>query len=436
MKSTIISLLILVCLLTSVLVFVQTVHAQTDSGQSKITINADGSINPATAPIVQAGNTYTLTGNIEGTIEIERSNVIFNGGGYTITNPLSNSLTYLTPIGWSPGIEVQNESNIVIRDTDFNNSITGINIVNSSNVTFTDNYVREATDGIAVSTCSGLRIVNDLISNFSNAIAFYGFPSAEIDIEGNTIIGNGNVNLSLTQPPSPQQWGIWGIINDSWIVGNNITEVAGPAIYQIGSNNIITGNSFEYNNDGIFLNVPLSANNIVYSNNFINCINGYVCASQFNTWDNGATGNYWSDYQTKTLNESQPGASGTWNIAYGVSDNNLDHYPLIQPITISVVTPALTQTPITTPTPSSSANSNSTPSPIATPASAPTPAQISNPTEKSTSTQATQSQNSTTSLGSSSTTYAIPEFSCIAMLCLCIFLLLIAIVVRPRKTKT
>ena len=35
-----------------------------------ITIEADGSINPATAPITQIGGVYTLTGNVSGEINI------------------------------------------------------------------------------------------------------------------------------------------------------------------------------------------------------------------------------------------------------------------------------------------------------------------------------------------------------------------------------
>ena len=49
-----------------------------------ITINEDGTIDPATAPIQREGNTYTLLRTIEESIVIKRSNIVFDGAGNTI----------------------------------------------------------------------------------------------------------------------------------------------------------------------------------------------------------------------------------------------------------------------------------------------------------------------------------------------------------------
>jgi hypothetical protein len=54
-----------------------------------ITINADGSITPSTAPISTVDNIiYTFTGNINyptyNGIVVERSNIIINGNGYAV----------------------------------------------------------------------------------------------------------------------------------------------------------------------------------------------------------------------------------------------------------------------------------------------------------------------------------------------------------------
>jgi len=46
------------------------------------------------------------------------------------------------------------------------------------------------------------------------------------------------------------------------------------------------------------------------------------------SWDNGREGNYWSDYH----------GQGT----YVIDENNIDHYPLMQPVDISAASSPLT----------------------------------------------------------------------------------------------
>ncbi len=54
-----------------------------------IYIRPDGSVDPATAPILRDGDVYTFTdniygSNINGTIVIQKSNIIIDGVGYAI----------------------------------------------------------------------------------------------------------------------------------------------------------------------------------------------------------------------------------------------------------------------------------------------------------------------------------------------------------------
>jgi hypothetical protein len=62
------------------LCFVPAIAAETDS---KIVINADGTVTPSNTPIKQDGDNYLLTSYYQGTIEILRNNIVFNGGGNT-----------------------------------------------------------------------------------------------------------------------------------------------------------------------------------------------------------------------------------------------------------------------------------------------------------------------------------------------------------------
>jgi hypothetical protein len=48
-----------------------------------------------------------------------------------------------------------------------------------------------------------------------------------------------------------------------------------------------------------------------------------------NIWDNGTTGNYWSDYVGQDVNNDGIGDS-----PYIINENNQDNYPLMEPTVI------------------------------------------------------------------------------------------------------
>ena len=77
-----------------------------------IYIRTDGSIDPPTAPIQRDGDIYTFTGNISGTIFVERSNIVIDGAGYTVQNG---------------GIEL-NTSNVTVNNTNIKSCWTGISL--------------------------------------------------------------------------------------------------------------------------------------------------------------------------------------------------------------------------------------------------------------------------------------------------------------------
>jgi hypothetical protein len=64
-KVTVALILALLCSATLSSVWLQPVKAQY---QGDLIINADGSVNPSSAPILQTGNVYSLTSDINGTI--------------------------------------------------------------------------------------------------------------------------------------------------------------------------------------------------------------------------------------------------------------------------------------------------------------------------------------------------------------------------------
>jgi len=116
-------------------------------------------------------------------------------------------------------------------------------------------------------------------------------------IEGNTFCG-----MSLDNS------------TNNMITGNVITNHEHGLMLTNSENNTITGNAFVTNSHCGF-HVRLSSNNLIYHNNFIN--SPVHSDNSTNTWDNGAEGNYWSDYD------------GTGS--YVIDENNQDRYPLSNP---------------------------------------------------------------------------------------------------------
>jgi len=116
------------------------------------------------------------------------------------------------------------------------------------------------------------------------------------------------------------------------IYGNIISSQATVTI-SVGTNdnnvyqNVISGSS-------IVLNVTNSQGNTFYHDDFL--ATTQIVATGTNTWDNGYSGNYWSDYLTKCPNAAEVDSSGIWNTSYPINSNNKDNFPLVKPYAPSV----------------------------------------------------------------------------------------------------
>ena len=126
------------------------------------------------------------------------------------------------------------------------------------------------------------------------------------------------------------------------VTGNMITG-GNVGITMAESPNTIVGNILGDNIEGVFLG-PILYNhtkvyNVFYLNSFLNNtrhIYDCECTStlwmqHLNIWDNGTSGNYWSDYDG--IDEDKDGIGDT---AYSVTDDDVDMYPLMEPLTLSL----------------------------------------------------------------------------------------------------
>jgi parallel beta-helix repeat protein len=146
-----------------------------------VTIQADGNIDPSTAPIQRNGDIYTLTDNIISTsdgIVIERDNMTINANGHTIQGGSSGNGIVLAGTnnvtvenaniqGFSVGIFAPSSNYDKIAGNNIQqNSAFGIWLDGSSNNNIVGNTIQQnAAYGIWLSSSSNNNIYHD---NFAN----------------------------------------------------------------------------------------------------------------------------------------------------------------------------------------------------------------------------------------------------------------------------
>jgi len=250
-----------------------------DSVRQLIYIGSDGSIDPAAAPIQRNGNTYTFTDDVYAPIVVDKEGIVIDGAGYTLQGSYNGTRTDL-PIFFQGTGQTSGNSTIARWSV-------GIDL--------------------AKGTIQNLTVKNLNIKNFSI--------------------------------------GIWLWTSNNTVTGNAITEnILG--ILLSASGNDITGNYIANNEQGIFFganepgNIP--TNTTLSQNCFISNLmqlSGCICVEyneteDIHTWDDGQSGNYWSDYSGIDAN-----GDGLGDTPYVIDVLNKDRYPLMQ-IPVTPPTPA------------------------------------------------------------------------------------------------
>ena len=297
-KSAIITFLILVVL---TIVCIPPLKAQT-STQNIITINADGTITPSTAPIRQEASTYTLTEDFEGSILIQGSNIVLNGAGHSVYT--SEKSQY--------GVRLLNVSNVTIKNMTVRGSDFG--------------YIR----GVELADCTNCTIINSNITDVWSILGLNGILYVGVYVSG----GNSNV------------------FSRNSLVNNSM------AMYFLNSpNNVVTENSITYIKHGVDsstsgISFNNASDNVIYHNNFRAEFGAQADAyKSSNFWDNGypSGGNYWIDYRVRYPNATVIDNSGIGDTPYDICDQNRDNYPLMEPFNASAIVEA-SPTPSVNPT--------------------------------------------------------------------------------------
>lgn len=338
-------------------------------------IQADGSIEPSTAPITIENNVYTLTGDLTNTtVKIERDGIILDGAGHSIIGNDSN---------FHAGVDISNRTGITVKNLVIKQFGTGILMDNASKNTLTENKIPtyqafsmiNADNNIIVgntATNVGYGIVgtgsynqitdNNFDSNPSDGD--YGMGISLESSNNNTLSRNNisrgtGINLARCHNNTISNNTIIGggtgitltMSSCNLVFRNIITSVGSTALHFSSEcfNNFIFENTFERNTCAIALcyysveearpeNVY---NNTLYRNSFVNNVNNVRSAkgTPVNYWDNGQEGNFWSDYEGIDRNND-----GKGDTPYSIDENNQDNHPLMAPYSVENDAVALPQT--------------------------------------------------------------------------------------------
>jgi parallel beta-helix repeat protein len=308
---------VVICLLalSGVFVYIQPAKAEY---RRNIAINSDGSISPPSAPIQKNDDLYILTADIIGSIGILKSNITLDGNGHTLTGLGTDSVARALSIGsnyYSDPKVVSGASNVTVKNLTIKDCSYGIYLTNAANVCIVNNTISETEKGILVTGDNNV-IVQNHITVSGDAIG---------------VVSSNNNSFVENYLSAPNRYAI--VLEKSahlTVFGNQIVNS------QVG---IVC---FNINWQGF-------SDNVFYCNNFINntvnVANSQIFAPlPVNGWDNGALGNYWSDYQTKYPNATEVDSSGTGDTPYVIDVENVDLHPLLSPYTtvppeVSLVSP-------------------------------------------------------------------------------------------------
>ena len=261
-----------------------------------IYVRADGSIDPATAPISTADNvTYTFTGNVNESIIIERNNIVVDGREYTVQ-----------------GSETANS--------------VGISLNGTENVTVANVTIRAFDVGICLNASSNCRLLFNTVS--SNVVGI------RIDGSSTNNVLESNLIRECTNGIELKQQSNYNIFNSNHMRANSQSAVR----LENASGNAFVGNVISDNYYGIEIVSSDSVNNsFVYNDFLFNIVHVYAAVEATTLWDYGypVGGNFWHDYSGTDENsgpsQDEMGSDGIGDTPYTIDTVRQwnDAYPLV-----------------------------------------------------------------------------------------------------------
>lgn len=199
-----------------------------------IYIRSDGSVEPSTAPIQRVENIYTFTDDVQGSVIVERDNVVIDGTGFTLQGTGANDYgsdsdqnlrTY--------DVSDQEEVDETIIPASNNTGIYSY----AQNLTIMNLKIMEFWCAIELEYSSDNHILGNEITNNNQGIWIHS--STNNALVGNNVTANSN-GISLTA-------------SHNTVSGNTIADNRGYGIQLVWSFNNISENVITNNDHGIQL---------------------------------------------------------------------------------------------------------------------------------------------------------------------------------------
>jgi len=199
-----------------------------------IYIRSDGSVEPSTAPIQRVENVYTFTDDIQGSIIVERDNVVIDGAGFTLQGTGANDVG--SDSDQNREIYEKSDQEEVDETIIPASSNTGIYSC-AQNLTIMNLKIMEFWCGIELEYSSDNHILGNEITNNNQGIWIHS--SSNNALVGNNVTANSN-GISLTA-------------SHNTVSGNTIADNRGYGIQLVWSFNNISENVITNNDHGIQL---------------------------------------------------------------------------------------------------------------------------------------------------------------------------------------
>jgi len=283
----------LTLLLIGMLAFILNIQPAKASGT--IYIRADGSIDPATAPIQRVGDVYIFTANIYDEIVMERENIVVDGLGYALQG---------TGAMFSRGIFLSGGGNVTIKNMEIKMFWYGVLCDSSNNNIFGHNITNNEY-GVWIESSSNNIFRNNSVTNNRYGFFVYGGSIQDIDTS-NTINGKPvyywvnkqnmvipddagyvglvrctNITIENLRLENNGQGILLAYTTNSTIRQNTITHNRYGIELHDSSNNNLTGNGMISNNES-GLDLYRSSNNSITRNNIAGNINGLKLFNSLN----------------------------------------------------------------------------------------------------------------------------------------------------------
>ena len=290
--------------------------------QIQIRINPDGSITPETSFLVFDGEKYVLAADFSGSLIIEKRHAVVDGAGHVIQG-----------YGEENGVLIANTSYVTLRNINVKGFTYGIHLKSSYKCVITGcNTTENGLDGLKLETSYGNFILKNAITNNGDD-GVQLFKSGNNSVSGNRIFGN-DVGIQVNgEKVSSENNTIEGnFIENHW---KSIMLGRGSAYTKVVYNTLKESYS-EGDSRGCGLELFKSQGNVIHHNNFIQNDNNVLSSSELgaDVWDDGAEGNYWSNYAGEDADGDGVGDTPHSEYNYYESETLYFDYPLMSQINI------------------------------------------------------------------------------------------------------